>query len=719
MAEYTVESKSQLAKLLATENITIRHEKVPTAVFDIKNRILICPIWKVMSGELYDLFMGHEVGHALETPIDGWHDSVSIKGKKYKHFLNVVEDARIEKKIKRRYPGLKRSFFLGYKKLLEDDFFGINNLDVSKLALIDKINLHFKCGSSVPQDFSEEELSYVEMVESCETWDDVVFVTDKLFGYCKEEQQKKKQQAEKNSSNVVDSGNQDQSMEDYSDSMDDDGEEEDIGSADAEDEGEDNTHSNESVVNSDTEETEEPTSITDEHFREKESTLLDAECLPYVYVNIPSPILNEIITPQKRVHELLDLEFSSVDKHQKLQEFKRKNANYISLLVKEFEMRKAAKSFAKRKVSSTGDIDVNKIYKYRLDDNIFRKIMKVHKGKSHGLVLLLDRSSSMTNSIDGAFEQIMVLSMFCKRVNIPFVVYGFGNQKHSRSMDFGPKENPIFFDEKEDNVVLKRVYLREYLNSDMKNSEFNNALANVAELKSRYNRRYNFANHVPLSELLSATPLIESIVAIKPIVEEFKKRHNLEIVNFVIVQDGDSDKIVGHKKGFHYKPFASHKNNYILCDKKSNFQVQLDYTKHEGDAFTVAILDWFTKVTGTKVFAFFIVENRKYYINIALTNRYYIDGEKIFGKNMKSDSYNKITEMVDKFRNDELLISSNPGYEKFFLILGGKNLITDDDFLDIGGDVSIRRLKTAFSKKYDKRKTNRVLVNQFIKGIAE
>jgi hypothetical protein len=57
--------------------------------------------------------------------------------------------------------------------------------------------------------------------------------------------------------------------------------------------------------------------------------------------------------------------------------------------------------------------------------------------------------------------------------------------------------------------------------------------------------------------------------------------------------------------------------------------------------------------------------------------------------------------------------------EKFFLILGGKNLITDDDFLDIGGDVSIRRLKTAFSKKYDKRKTNRVLVNQFIKGIAE
>ena len=29
-----------------------------------------------MSNQLYDLFMGHEVGHALITPADGWHDAV-------------------------------------------------------------------------------------------------------------------------------------------------------------------------------------------------------------------------------------------------------------------------------------------------------------------------------------------------------------------------------------------------------------------------------------------------------------------------------------------------------------------------------------------------------------------------------------------------------------------------------------------------------------------
>ena len=32
--------------------------------------------------------------------------------------FNIVEDARIEKLMKRRYPGLSKSFFKGYKDLV-------------------------------------------------------------------------------------------------------------------------------------------------------------------------------------------------------------------------------------------------------------------------------------------------------------------------------------------------------------------------------------------------------------------------------------------------------------------------------------------------------------------------------------------------------------------------------------------------------------------------
>jgi hypothetical protein len=72
-----IDSKSNLARLMATENLVIEQRRVPTAFFDIKNRVLTVPILNGnLSPELYDLLLGHEVGHALETPEEGWHHSV-------------------------------------------------------------------------------------------------------------------------------------------------------------------------------------------------------------------------------------------------------------------------------------------------------------------------------------------------------------------------------------------------------------------------------------------------------------------------------------------------------------------------------------------------------------------------------------------------------------------------------------------------------------------
>ena len=85
------EQKSILAKLMVSENITVRHAKVPTAGFDPKSRTLVLPILKEMEGEVYDLFVCHEVGHALYTPAEGWHKVVSEFGPNYKGFLNIGE----------------------------------------------------------------------------------------------------------------------------------------------------------------------------------------------------------------------------------------------------------------------------------------------------------------------------------------------------------------------------------------------------------------------------------------------------------------------------------------------------------------------------------------------------------------------------------------------------------------------------------------------------
>ena len=108
-----LDSKSILAKLMATENIHIEQRNVQTASFDVKNRILTVPILDSnISGFQYDLFMGHEVGHALYTPLEGM---LKAKTEKINRSLaNILEDVRIEKKIKYKYPGLRTSFVKAY-----------------------------------------------------------------------------------------------------------------------------------------------------------------------------------------------------------------------------------------------------------------------------------------------------------------------------------------------------------------------------------------------------------------------------------------------------------------------------------------------------------------------------------------------------------------------------------------------------------------------------
>jgi hypothetical protein len=196
MAEL-IEQKGILAKLMASENITVRHAKVPTAGFDPKGRTLILPILKEMEGEVYDLFVCHEVGHALNTPANGWHKVIAKEGPNYKGFLNVVEDARIEKLIKRKFAGAGKAMSKGYKVLVHDrDFFGLKqyNIDINSASLIDKLNIHFKGGPLENVQFTEAEKPFVDKMAELETWEDVEQLTKELWDYAEENEQEQQTQ---------------------------------------------------------------------------------------------------------------------------------------------------------------------------------------------------------------------------------------------------------------------------------------------------------------------------------------------------------------------------------------------------------------------------------------------------------------------------------------------------------------------------------------------
>jgi hypothetical protein len=802
---FTTEQKTLLAKLMATENLTVQHQKIRTARFDPINRVLYLPVWQDMTGALYDLLCGHEVGHALYTPAEGWHDAVvdKTKGKNFKSFLNVVEDARIEKKVKRKYPGLKASFQAAYAELMKRDFFGINGRDINSMAFINRLNIYTKSQYTATYiEFSTEEKALVEKVMAMETWNDVLSVTNEVYEYSKNEQfdmQDMNDFAYKFDENgeyefEMDSSNDEFSDEPFDSEMSDDGETSDVDDDAEREDGESDDKSEKSEksediddaeetdakkdvksdADKDAEETDEeqseesnkinrlkdstestgsdqfaPECETDDAFRNNEMMLLDEKCKDYVYVTLPKPIYKNIITGHKRVHEILNEYYDLEMKEYRLNpekakswvnDFKVKNDRYVSLLAKEFEMRKAAKAFSKSKLSDTGDIDINKLSSYQFDDNIFRKVMLTPKGKSHGLVLLLDRSGSMSDNMAGSLEQIMVLAMFCRKVNIPFLVYGFGDCTDAHAEDnkinrYNNRTNDYpCFDTKDGDLSFSNMFLREYLSSKMNNREFSNAIRNMVLLMKSYEGG-RYVRHVgrPATEHLSNTPMIQAIVAVSGIMKEFRKRNNLDLSSLVIVHDGDADSVNRYQQTTmrhdnltgQMKPVSNRMGfdprwvNAIVIDKNAKFSKRID---HENEGMTEVVLDWFRKSCDSKVFGFFLASTQSRGLKNALYWRYVFEDGTTFqdmrAKGQNFEMYEKQNELAKKFRTEKYLVSNKPGYNSFYLIAGGSDLNTNDEEIEVTGKVTAGKLKNAFMKYNKKRAVNRVLVSKFIQGIA-
>lgn len=481
-------SKSLLAKLLASENITVSHQNTPTAYFDLKTRSLVCPVWKDMDGDLYDLLMGHEVGHALETPEQGWHNAVKDGDVKFKGFLNVIEDARIERKIKSRFPGLGRSFSAAYKSLWERDFFGIKNVDIGELTLIDRINIRFKLGAHVHVPFNDEERAMIAEVETTETWEDVEALARRVYGYSKEHEQDKIQSMDDLKSALKNLANEESSDEDgeeeseeysdtqsdssdfgddfgddYDDYDDEDGEEDSSSSGDGEENDSDGagTDSDEEAEETadgnskhlgglnDGEEKAESNdleSVTDTNFRQRESELVNEGGIISMF-ELPEADLSKIIVNNNIV--MNDLESwlreqtqnsdiyrnagISYDKvvEKCVRKFTRNNNKFVMHLVKEFEMRKKASQYARQQSAKTGELDMNVLHKYKFSSDLFKKVTVVPRGKNHGMILFLDMSGSMSNILRNTLEQLLVLVSFCKTVRIPFDVYGFSDDLYS------------------------------------------------------------------------------------------------------------------------------------------------------------------------------------------------------------------------------------------------------------------------------------------------
>ena len=155
-------STENLAKLMATENITVEFQKISTPAFDLSTRTLYLPLWKDISKETYNMLVAHEVSHALYTPTEEWNES-SVVSERRRLAVNVVEDSRIEKLIIKKYPGCRSDFIMAYKELHGRDFFDLSKYGVDDREIIDRINLYYKSYGNLYVPFSEYELSLIHI----------------------------------------------------------------------------------------------------------------------------------------------------------------------------------------------------------------------------------------------------------------------------------------------------------------------------------------------------------------------------------------------------------------------------------------------------------------------------------------------------------------------------------------------------------------------------
>jgi hypothetical protein len=730
------------AKLLATENISVTQRGTRTAAFDVVNRVLYLPAWKDMSKDLYDLMIGHEVGHALFTPSEGWHES----DKEFdfpRAFINVIEDIRIERMVQDKYPGLKASFKRGYKELVDRDFFGTLKRPMITFGFMDRLNIKSKVRDLIDVPFTEEELVYVKKAASVQTFEDVIKVCAEIYEWLQEKQEDEKQCIGTGASQ---GGNSDPTDEhqDFSgnapsinndkekDSAETDGptstgprgesgETKTDDSTPSPETSGDNTEDSDEDTGSDVKPeegeagkgapqapeppkaVEENKSIdeveTDDTYRDKQEELLDFDDkgrLPVYCEGLSNQEVANLIVPtstvvaarKEHLNRVLEendyIDFEAVENSYK--DFVNETNKVVNTMAKEFEMRKAAYQLARAKESKSGTLDVTKLHAYKFTEDLFLRNTQIGDAKSHGIVSFIDFSGSMHGVINNVVHQAIVLAMFCRKVGVPFDIYSFTTPSV-------PVCEKGYTKTQEGHIDLRSASLIHQLSSRMKKGEFTEAVKSLYYAFSSISA-YSYRTYMPFASAydhLGGTPLNESLIAAHTILADFKKKNGVQKVSLVTITDGDGSslEVSGHSRYFD--------GELKVRVGKKFVGVGYGY----GRDATRSLLKSLSK-EGYNTINYFIVEK-------ARDIKY-----RMYGAQMA----NKIPEYQKMFRRDKIvgMPKGFGGYDTYFFI-DGRQDASDDEF-EVSDNAKKGEITRAFKKFTKSKKTNRAMAVKFAEAIA-
>jgi len=710
------EIKSQLAKLLATEDLVVEHKKVETACFNVHTRVLTLPMWEKASNTVYDLLVGHEVGHALYTPDEDWLEKVKVPPQ----FVNVVEDARIEKLMKRRYAGLAKTFFNGYKELADDDFFQIKDDNLETYNLADRANLWFKVGNYIDIPIERgEETEIINLIADTETFADVLVAAEELYKYCKQKQQEETKISLDNLESQ-DSGSSQQPANELTDQQEGENDQEQPGETDSYggtvEQDQQSTPTNEGG-----EKNEEPEVKTMESLEEALKELVNNNGPENVYLEIPELDLKKIIVSNAEIHSQCneswntylgntDRTYESVfgEVDNQFAEFKRSAQKEVNYLVKEFECRKAADSYARATTARTGVLDCSKLHTYKYNEDLFKKVTTLATGKNHGLVFVLDWSGSMGDVMLDTVKQLFNLVWFCKKVAIPFDVYAFTTDYPLVTYDENGRANmrELAYQKKDGLIQVGEWFsMMNLLTSKVNGKTLENQMKNIFRLAVSFGRHSYHSYPTPLGMSLSGTPLNESMIALHQILPKFQKENKLQKVQCVILTDGEACGIKYHrevKRHWEDGPYlgTSHiGTNSFLRDRKTGNTYSLECEWHQmTDVFLRNLRDKFTDINFIGIRVLESHDARTFILRYC---GYY------------GPDYEKT---MNSWRKEKAFSIKKSGYNTYFGL--SANALSQDSEFAVSEDASKSQIKNAFVKSLKSKKMNKRILGEFIELVA-
>ena len=726
-----MKNKDTLAKLLATENITVRRSvRAETASFDLKNRVLTLPVLVLTSDDIVDMMTGHEVGHALWTLMEEWFKAIEEE-KIHKQILNIVEDARIEKRIKRKYPGIVKSFISGYKELASKGFFGDAEPNMG-MPLIDRINLHAKMGWTGNIPFSDDEQWAVDAVAGVETFDDVKRVSKMLqMDYVDSQQSMDHDFGDDYGSGRMDGGEEYDIDESEDGDMDTSEPQRQSSEPDPED-----------FDGNTTDDLQDDEFQTESTFEDKKKELSDTKSDEYVYIKLPKPNLKHIlVTPKEcaKLYGYMDKAYRPVygqDQPEVIShisrtateynDFRRSSQKVINYMVKEFERRKAANEHRRVSVAKTGILDVNKLHRYRYDEDLFLKSAIMPDGKNHGRVMLRDWSASMCNNLNNTVKQLLNLVWFCQKVNIPFEVYAFSNSyagimkskidAHTKEADIRRFMGQAFsknvgdLDIDADNFTLLNFFSSRMSSRDI--SRMGKALYAASDSVR------GWRSDRALQEFsLSSTPLVEALITMQTIVPNFIKAYKLHKCNFICLTDGDAntggDRVVPAEdahplKGGRFDGFGV---QGIYESPITRKQYKLDkickYYTYKYDRQVNLLIRLLREDYNVNTIGIFLDEassgksvRRKAIEKYLGWFTYNKDAHIKVRKGVKRDGFATIKELA--------------GYNEYYIVPTGSTVIEDGSLGEVDADITKGKLKTLFAKAQKRKFGSRILADRMM-----